>query len=767
MEEEIVMNTIQSVYNQKRKVLSSYPRNNRKVNTNYKPQISNHLKELHNLNNISLELSKSNKNNINEFDHKISFQSKVRNNHRYRLKTFNNKIKHSFFKNKNISKIRTPDKENEMVKLKVKKDELIKKDKIVYLLRKLYIILPNDIMDNYKEIYSKLQFNFYFPFEIKSKRIIDYINPGQKEDIICNNLKDILLEVYKYLKLSIKDFVKLEIYDDNLHPIKLDSQLFINKIRIIYIKITYFSDEELNFWKQRMKSRMFFSNFNYKLNDVSTEIKQEKSQNMEKIRNFKSIPKTLFGINKNYNSNGYSIESDISTRFNTISQVNEGNKFKTKNKNKMDIQDNRFQKINISLDNKIIKKQNPNETKNPESPRFNNIYLRSFNKNDEKNDENIESEKNNLKIKKNFFTNIIKKSGYEKNTLISQLLFNFDTTDIINNKYVLQYLSIKNREKQEERPLKFKNKFEIKTMNVEDSNPKIGKKMSIIANIKTYLINKNINHNDKNEILDKKKKILCELNNKINEFVDNEIDNLISDEEIDDFKYLGCNYVLINEFKEFPVLKLKKKFIFFVYLSQKMTEKYENLFTNVISYDDFLYDVLNSDKFENSLIYLYNLYNSIIKKTNFLIGYLSAINIELKISFVFFLLFIFYNKSLIEKNPINKLIYISLECIDIPFNSEINFQQYCDYNLLMTRNNFLSYNKKFNFIKDLILRIFMNNRFNITKSLKILENIFEDININTIKDILNVDMCSVKSQNNIDIYNNITKIYEQFLNYIE
>jgi len=304
-------------------------------------------------------------------------------------------------------------------------------------------------------------------------------------------------------------------------------------------------------------------------------------------------------------------------------------------------------------------------------------------------------------------------------------------------------------------------------MNVEDSNPKIGKKMSIIANIKTYLINKNINHNDKNEILDKKKKILCELNNKINEFVDNEIDNLISDEEIDDFKYLGCNYVLINEFKEFPVLKLKKKFIFFVYLSQKMTEKYENLFTNVISYDDFLYDVLNSDKFENSLIYLYNLYNSIIKKTNFLIGYLSAINIELKISFVFFLLFIFYNKSLIEKNPINKLIYISLECIDIPFNSEINFQQYCDYNLLMTRNNFLSYNKKFNFIKDLILRIFMNNRFNITKSLKILENIFEDININTIKDILNVDMCSVKSQNNIDIYNNITKIYEQFLNYIE
>ena len=291
--------------------------------------------------------------------------------------------------------------------------------------------------------------------------------------------------------------------------------------------------------------------------------------------------------------------------------------------------------------------------------------------------------------------------------------------------------------------------------------------MSIIANIKSYLINKNINHNDKNSIMDKKKKILCELRTKINEFANNEIDNLISDEEIDDFRYLNCNYVLINEFKEFPVLKLKKKFIFFVYLSQKMAAKYENLFTNVISYNDFLYNILNSDEFLNSMNYLYNLYNQIIKKINFLVGYLSAMNTELKISFVFFILFIFYNKNLIEKNPMDKLIYISLECIDIPVNSEINFQQYCDYNLLMTRNNFLSYNKKFNFIKDLILRIFMNNKFNITKSLKILENIFENINVNAIKEILNVDMCSVKSKNNIDIYNNIDKIYEQFIKYIE
>jgi len=48
---------------------------------------------------------------------------------------------------------------------------------------------------------SKLQMYFYYPTDIKSKRVFDYIESARKSDIICNNLKDIFLEVYKYLKL--------------------------------------------------------------------------------------------------------------------------------------------------------------------------------------------------------------------------------------------------------------------------------------------------------------------------------------------------------------------------------------------------------------------------------------------------------------------------------------------------------------------------------------------------------------------------------------
>ena len=781
MEEELVMNTIQSVYNHKPKILSSFQRNNRKVNTNYRQKIQNYLKGLNQLNNVSIEISKFPRNNINEFYQKYFSENKDGNNYRYKFNTLNNKINHSFLKYKKSSKIKPNLDENEKTNLNVEKQDLIKRDKIVYLLRKLYIILPNDKMKSYKNFYSKLQFNFYFPTEVKSKKIIDVISSGQKDDIICNNLKDIFFEVYKYLKLSIKDFVKLEIYDENFNPIKLESQLVINKKRIIYVKITNISDEKINLWKQRLKSRMFFSNFiylnknnpeliklNYIYNDVSTEINPSESKSRDKIRSYSSIPKKIIITNPDYNANYYSQETDNSTRYNTISQINE--RKKPKEIIKFSSQNKKNQKIIISKSSKRkINNINVIKIKNSQNLPFNNIYLRSFNKTDGKNDEQKEIEKNKLKINKKIFSNIIKRSGNQKNTLIPSILFDFDVTDIINNKYVLKYISNKNREKQQESQIQFKNKFEIKTMNIEDSNSKREKKMSVISNVKTYLIdkNKNINDSNRNTIIDKNKKLLNDLIFKINDFLNNNIDKLISDEEIEDFKYLSCNYVLMNELKEFPLLKLKKKFVFFVYLSQKMVSKYGKFFENINFSNDFLNNILKNEEFEKSLSYLNNIYNNIINRINYLIGYLRAINIELKISFVFFLLFIFYNNHLIEKNPANQLIYISLECIDISINSEITVQQYCDYNLLMTRNNFISYNKKFNFIKDLILRVFMSKRFNIKNSIKLLEIIFNDINVNKIMKILNVDMCSVKSRNNINIYDDSEKIYETYINYME
>ena len=123
-----------------------------------------------------------------------------------------------------------------------------------------------------------------------------------------------------------------------------------------------------------------------------------------------------------------------------------------------------------------------------------------------------------------------------------------------------------------------------------------------------------------------------------------------------------------------------------------------------------------------------------------------------------------YNGNLLEKKVDKKLIFLSLECIDISFNKEINFQQYCNYKLVMNKNIYIIYNKKFNFIKDFIIRVLVNERFNKKNFIEKLTKIF-DININDIKNIFKFDMCSIKLKQNIDVYKKVEKLYEDFLNY--
>ena len=148
--------------------------------------------------------------------------------------------------------------------------------------------------------------------------------------------------------------------------------------------------------------------------------------------------------------------------------------------------------------------------------------------NDLKNNDKINSKKNafgihKYKIKKNFFTEIINKKGIEKNHLVSPFLFNFDVTDIINNEYALKYLINKNKVKKEDEIFKIRNKFGIKTLNIEESNSKRDKnKNDIIPNIKANFSDKNKNNYIQvSSLIEKNKKLLYELNLKINEFINN------------------------------------------------------------------------------------------------------------------------------------------------------------------------------------------------------------------------------------------------------
>ena len=488
-----------------------------------------------------------------------------------------------------------------------------------------------------------------------------------------------------------------------------------------------------------------------------------------------------------------------------------------KNSRVLNSYDNTLLKKTISTENKFVQDNfntlyNTQETdkdiKSDKKFNSNNISkslnynsLSTDSKNLRENNKIKEPNENKQKMcKNNILMKIIKKKqeGAKGNTLISPLLFNFDVSDIINNKYVVQYLAFKNKEKFENNIFQIKCKnFKIKNISNDDSNSHHKKSNNIIKNQKRVSKNKNlikksilnsymtksenishldINDNENEKVneeiikakMDKNISIFCDLNNRINDFITNEIDYSFTNEETDDYKSLKCNYILINELKGFPIYELKKQFLLLSCLSQKVISKYEDLIPKMTSIlldkSENVKNIFKLNDIDKLLEYLNVMFTNIKSNKRNLFRYIGSTNNDLKISYLFLVLFAIYNKTLIKNNADKMLIFLSLQCAEIELNSEINFQQYCNYRLLMTRNKYINYHKKYNYIKDLMLRVLLNEKFNKDRMIERLKTIFE-VDKNDIKNIFNNDMCSVKLRKNISIYNKIEEIYDKLINY--
>ena len=829
MYEDDSLNKIKSVYSQEQKLLLSFSKNNdnNKKYINFNKNNTNNKKKYITFNNTIINRPKSQKNN------------------KYVIKEINliNKKKDYF----NFDKTKTIEQE-----LLWKKDYIfstknnlpnyIKKNKIFYLLRKLFIILPNDKKHMYTKNYpSDLFFSFYYPTRFINPNINnDTIRGPTKNDILCDDLNHILHEVYKYLKFSIYDSIKMEIYDENFRPIIKDFQLYVNKKRIIYVKITYLSGKEIISWKKRVESKLYPLDDNYlikqgkllknnKISILYKDVSTEYNMNDNIITNYKDKSVIKNKLIKNNNKTENYLNANLETKYRTYSNESKTENCKLNldyyNENyEQDIIDNLFVSVNVNnflsfkncrktlsllntenkctqdennyLFNNLNKEKYINSNKND----FNSITKTKDNINNSPNKRNINLKtKINIKIKNNYLNNLNKKRriGKIKNTLLSPLLFNFDVDDIINNKYILKYLANKNKEEIENNNINKYQKLKIKNLNDEDSNSYRNKKLLNInkirnknksknKNIKDNLNEKNYNNDNDNDNdnyneenkdeneeninykLEENREEYCNLNYKINEFITNEIDSLFTNKETDEFINLNCNYILINELKEFPISKIRKEFLFFSCLSNRIKIKYENLCSKINSIlldkNINIKDILLLNDFDKFLFYLEEVLEKIKNNKIYLFRYIGFSNKDVKMSFLLLILFIIYNKNLMDKKADIKLIYISLECIDIIAGSEITFQQYCDYRLLMTKNNNISFNKKFNFIKDLLLRVLINEKFNKTLLIERLKKIF-DININEIKHIFSLDMCSVKLKQNNDIYNKVENLYQKFINY--
>ena len=855
MNEEDSINKIKSIYNKKSKLLLSFQKNKSTKNYITFNPITNNKRnnKLINLNKKFVNRPKSTINKINEF-----FKSDV---NKLSININKNTIEQELYNGKNFQ------------------NYFIKKNKIIYLLRKVFIILPNDKNQMYTKYYpTDLFFNFYFPIRIFNSQInTDYINNPTKDDIICDDLNHILHEVYKYLKLSIYDSVKMEIYDEKFHSIVKESQLFINTKRIIYVKISYLKEKQVISWKKKIESKLFPIDDNYLIKtenrlinnkipslykDVSTEYNHNDIRIITTYKN-KSLLKNMLGKKINLTENNFNVDTKnlynktitnpntnnntinntiMKTNYKTFSNESEKNKYELNPDyyNYLDENDNYEEEIisnifvsadennflslkksrkSLSLFSKnLIKRVLNTENKgtqgklnfsfNEKENNSNSInYYSSTSKTNKMNNGNNNSQQNKNNIKdlkeiknikevkkikigkkfkhksnKNVLYNLIKKNriGKIKNNLLSPLLFNFDVNDIINNKYVLKYLTNKNKENLEKDIIQIKSSiFKIKNLNEDDSTSHRKKIFGIKTNMKLAKkdINYNLNEEEENEEVkikmytEKNRKKYCNLNMKMKEFIINEIDNLFTNEETEDFKSLNCNYILINELKNFPVYKLKKEFLFYTCLSFRIKLKYGDLLNKIKDIllnnnnnENYIKEIFLLDDMDNCLNYLDEIFTKLINNKMYLFRYIGSSQKDIRIDYIFFILFMIYNGNLLEKKVDKKLIFLSLECIDISFNKEINFQQYCNYKLVMNKNIYIIYNKKFNFIKDFIIRVLVNERFNKKNFIEKLTKIF-DININDIKNIFKFDMCSIKLKQNIDVYKKVEKLYEDFLNY--
>lgn len=324
-----------------------------------------------------------------------------------------------------------------------KKNLIIKNEGNYYLLRKVYIVVSEDLK---YLIQSKKYLYLYYPIKKINysivKKYLSNINDNKYK--ICSNKKQIINEVKSFLGIENDCFsFKFNIYDEKLNLITNDYQLsqnIKNNINnIIYIKIVKLKNEEIK--RKREKYQ-----FNKKLNWLFIEKRNKKKYenqklNIDEILNINKMGKNIFnnkneispniGRNRKLNNDLIFIDSycSFSKKINKNTSTDD---LGTKNKNQ-----------------KITNNKNINNSK---YPLLNSYTSRSFT-NQKRNSRNIFPEK----IKNNFnnkranlstpdYYNTIKKKFNIKMSIKDNDLLNIPLkkTNFFNNKFINNIFSKNN-----------------------------------------------------------------------------------------------------------------------------------------------------------------------------------------------------------------------------------------------------------------------------------------------------------------------------------
>ena len=617
---------------------------------------------------------------------------------------------------------------NEQINKKIKRCQFHRHHKKTYDFILKTTDKPLQIFTN-KELKNKICLDSYFSSSIKNNRIINKKNSFKNISKTENDKNENIINNDKLIKIKNKIAI---------------NKLFINKNKNIF-------DE--GSWSSFLNEKIHINNKNKNLNINST--------------NYKIFPKIFIRKFKNinlYEHNKYISEinspihksnlKDFNKKYNIPMIKSKRLWISNTNENYNNIIPIKLSQKNININNKQINDINNFKTIFKEENN-NCIYSLSVDQSHSYNEEIYDK----TQINNDFINNYLNiNNNYNK-------LINNDNENSINNykkklfkkKFILKESLLEKDPCEDAFNIKYKNKNEI----LQKTNS-----MKKNTNNTNNTNNSFINH-DKNKqinnIIEINQIQFIALNNCIRSFILEKIDTYITDEEIS--KLYNKELILknIKEINtEIPVNIYLKEFFCFTYISNYIKETYpefcKDFYEELKDYYININNILSIFKFKEFIFNLKNVFHEI--KFNKLLmieklkqNYNKNNN---KISFVFFILFMIYNKKNLSTLFDKELLFSFLECIDIHFCNEINIEQFIKFKIFFIKNKWINNEMK---------KIFVNKFFNyyIYEN----KNFDDDLFIIKLRPVLNIDSEDIKkiAKNKIEMNNNFDKIYNKFIEY--
>ena len=283
-------------------------------------------------------------------------------------------------------------------------------------------------------------------------------------------------------------------------------------------------------------------------------------------------------------------------------------------------------------------------------------------------------------------------------------------------------------------------------------------------NIKNNLFDKINNYKQINNIIEINQIQFITLNTCLREFISIKIDKFIDDEEIQKIfnkEQIFQSLKNINNDKQINIFL--KEFLLYSYLSNYITKNYpqfcNDFYELLKDYYININNILSINKFNDFINDFKNIFHSIKTNKKIMIEKIKESNIKnnIKISWIFFVLFVIYNKKNLSTLFNKELLYNFLECIDIHLCKDITIEQFIKFKIYFIENKYIDIEMKKKIIINFFNNFFINNK-----------NCDVDLSIIKLKSIIKITSEDIKRIENNKFYidnNNVDKIYKKFLDY--